>query len=119
MTNRGYRHFIALDAEGKRRTMHVHTAVALAFCGPRPEGAMVRHLDGDRANNAARNLAWGTRSENMLDSVEHGTHRNAAKTHCLRGHDLAVDGVVRNGQRECKACRRVRYMAQRDARSAT
>ena len=45
----------------------VHQLVALAFLGPRPEGLDVRHLDGDPRNNRADNLAYGTRTENILD----------------------------------------------------
>jgi hypothetical protein len=32
-----------------------------------------RHLDGDRANNRASNLAWGTPRANYEDAVLHGT----------------------------------------------
>lgn len=45
----------------------VHTLVALAFIGPRPEGCDIRHLDGNPLNNHADNLAYGTRTENILD----------------------------------------------------
>ena len=45
----------------------VHQLVALAFLGPRPEGLDVRHLDGNAQNNRADNLAYGSRTENILD----------------------------------------------------
>lgn len=45
----------------------VHTLVALTFLGPRPEGADVRHLDGDPLNNRADNLSYGGRTDNILD----------------------------------------------------
>lgn len=45
----------------------VHALVALTFIGPRPEGHDVRHLDGNPLNNRADNLAYGTRTENILD----------------------------------------------------
>lgn len=51
----------------------VHILVAEAFLGPRPEGQEIRHLDGNSLNNYASNLAYGTRSENILDAVRHGT----------------------------------------------
>lgn len=50
----------------------VHSLVAEAFIGPRPDGAQVRHLDGDRTNNCAYNLAYGTAKENALDREWHG-----------------------------------------------
>lgn len=45
----------------------VHQLVALTFLGPRPAGLEVRHLDGNPLNNRADNLAYGTRTENILD----------------------------------------------------
>lgn len=45
----------------------VHKLVAETFLGPRPEGLDIRHLDGDATNNRADNLAYGTRTENILD----------------------------------------------------
>lgn len=50
----------------------VHKLVALAFLGPRPEGQDVRHLDGNPLNNRADNLAYGTRTENILDVYRQG-----------------------------------------------
>lgn len=45
----------------------VHTLVARTFLGPRPPGQDVRHLDGNPCNNRVDNLAYGTRTENILD----------------------------------------------------
>lgn len=52
-----------------RRT--IHELVALTFHGPRPEGMLVRHLDGDSLNCRADNLRYGTPSENQYDAVRH------------------------------------------------
>lgn len=48
--------------------------MALAWLGmpPTPKHE-VCHRDGNRSNNHADNLYWGTRSENMRDAVAHGT----------------------------------------------
>lgn len=46
-------------------THYVHTLVAAAFLGPRPEGHDIIHLDGDQVNLHADNLAYVTRSERM------------------------------------------------------
>lgn len=52
----------------------VSRLVCMAFHGGPPfESAEVRHLDGDRKNNAPENLAWGTAKENSMDKVLHGT----------------------------------------------
>lgn len=45
----------------------VHFLVASAFLGQRPVGLDVRHKNGDRLDNRADNLEYGTRSENNLD----------------------------------------------------
>lgn len=50
----------------------VHVLVAQTFLGPRPDGCDVRHLDGDPLNNRADNLAYGTRTENILDVYRTG-----------------------------------------------
>lgn len=65
---------VILTGDDAKRLFTVHRLVATAFHGPAPDGAEVRHLDGDRANNRADNLAWGTHSQNMNDAYRHGTH---------------------------------------------
>ena len=56
-----------------RHHEEVHRLVAAAFLGPCPSGQEVRHLDGDKYNNAASNLAYGTRAENIGDKIAPGT----------------------------------------------
>lgn len=64
--------YLRVNVRGKRIT--VHSLVALAFYGERPKGYDVRHLNGDRSDNRASNLAYGTRKENIGDAVRLGTH---------------------------------------------
>jgi hypothetical protein len=64
---------VNLSRGGIKVSRYVHRLVIEAFAGPRPEGMVCRHLDGDRTNNRADNLAWGTYSENEQDKVRHGT----------------------------------------------
>jgi hypothetical protein len=54
------------------KTRKVHQLVLEAFVGPKPEGGVCRHLDGNRTNNHITNLRWGTRSENSKDRWDHG-----------------------------------------------
>ena len=97
-----------------RINCRVHILVADAFMGARPAGKVIRHIDGNHKNNSVANLAWGTQSENVRDSVEHGTQRNARKTHCIRGHEFN-DANTRheNGQRKCRACRAMKERERR------
>ena len=37
----------------------------------------MRHLDGNRYNNAASNLGYGTPNENVYDSVGHKTYKGS------------------------------------------
>jgi len=68
----GYRR-VNLSREGKTYKRRVHRLVCEAFHGPAGAGLETRHGDGQRLNNAASNLSWGTKSDNMRDAVVHGT----------------------------------------------
>ena len=61
---------------GRRRTVAVHRLVAHCFVGARPDGKETRHIDGNKLNNAASNLTYGTKSENTFDAMRHGKHSN-------------------------------------------
>lgn len=51
----------------------VHRLVLTTFVGPRPDGHICRHLDGDQSHNHLTNLAWGTTRENSADTDIRGT----------------------------------------------
>lgn len=94
----------------RRVARYVHRLVLEAFVGPCPEGHEVCHNDGDPTNNHVSNLRYGTVSDNRYDSVRHGTHVEARKTHCPRGHVLDDPNLVPSlkvrGCRSCLACSR-------------
>lgn len=70
---RGYLKFPAW-VDGKRLTFQVHAVVCETFHGPRPTPEhQARHLNGDKLDNRAGNVAWGTPAENTADKVRHGT----------------------------------------------
>jgi hypothetical protein len=58
-------------SNGKRKIATVHKLVLTAFWGPRPPGLIARHLNGDRLDNRACNLQWGTHQENADDRRRH------------------------------------------------
>lgn len=86
---------------------YVHQLVLSAFVGPRPEGMIARHLNGDPTDNRPENLAWGTHSENNYDAVRHGTHAESSRTHCKRGHEFSPENTrEHDGTRFCRTCAR-------------
>ena len=70
VNNAGYRQVI-LMRRNKGKQVLVHRLVLTAFYGKCPKGMESRHLDGDKTNNRADNLAWGTRAENIADRWKH------------------------------------------------
>lgn len=70
----------------------VHSAVMLAFVGPRPAGLEVRHLDGNPKNNVLSNLAYGTAGQNRIDAYEHGGRPTGERCHLAKlTDDQAAD----------------------------
>lgn len=64
---------VKMAIDGKRKTFMVHKLVAEKFLPQRPtDYHEIRHIDGDRRNNNASNLSWGTRKENAQDREKHG-----------------------------------------------
>ena len=112
----------SLSRNGKVSRQLVHRLVLAAFVGPCPEGEEVRHLDGNPGNNRLSNLAYGTRGENNLDAVRHGTHYNARKTHCDHDHEFTPENTYerpdRPGTRTCLQCQRDHNQAMAAARRA-
>lgn len=98
---KGYPQVHLADGRSKPKTLRVHRLVALAFHNI-PSGAgklVVRHLDGDPANNRADNLAWGTYTQNEHDKHRHGTFNTRMGGASLTEYDvkqirrLAFEGV--------------------------
>lgn len=92
---------VRLVIDGKRKRFAVHRLVAAQYLPPRPSDQHeVRHLDGDKTNNRASNLAWGTRKENADDRERHGrTSRGPAHAEAIkRGLALAGKQLERIGQ---------------------
>jgi hypothetical protein len=59
-----------------QKSLYIHKLVAKVFIGDRPDGMVIRHLDGNRYNNRVDNLVYGTPKQNYEDAVKHGTHRH-------------------------------------------
>src|SRR5665647_611311 len=107
LTAEGYLQVTLWAANGAQRTVLIHAVVSAAFIGPRPNGLVIRHLDGDSLNNDVSNLAFGTSLENVLDTLRHGRHRGVAKTHCPQGHPYDEANTYWRGTwRHCRPCNR-------------
>lgn len=65
--------FATFRTNGQNCKRAVARLVAQAFIGPRPAGCVVRHMDGNKANNTPANLAYGTPAQNEHDKRGHGT----------------------------------------------
>ncbi len=101
-------------------TRYIHLMTMASFVGPLPPDRETRHLNGNLKDNRLANLAYGTRSENFLDTVRHGTHRNARKTRCPRGHLYTAANIYTppSGGRICRTCiKRRQQERQQKARS--
>lgn len=119
---------IDLWQAGAGRSAYVHRLVLEAFVGPCPPGHEALHMNGEPTDNRLVNLRWGTRSENKLDEVRHGNHKEARKTHCKQGHEFTPENTYRGKsgaaarRRQCRACHleraRDRYALRRQNKEA-
>lgn len=97
---------VRITVNGKRKRIAVHVLVAREYLPPRPSTSHeVRHLDGDKMNPSAGNLAWGTPKENADDRERHGrTSRGARHSAAIKNSNQAAGTrAFRQRQREDRA----------------
>lgn len=97
INHRGYQ-IINIMANGKRKGLGVHTAVARAFCeGFNPE-LQVNHKDGNKTNNTASNLEWVTSKENVEHAINelgfNQREENNANARAVIGKDKKTFEIV-------------------------
>jgi hypothetical protein len=63
---------VVLCVHNKAKTFSVHRLVAIAFIPNEKEKREVNHIDGVKSNNAAFNLEWCTRTENVRHANKTG-----------------------------------------------
>lgn len=104
-SDHGYQ-YVSLRRDGQTYRRYVHRLVLTAFISEPPANADGCHNDGDPSNNHLDNLRWDSRSANVRDTVRHGRHNHASKTHCIRGHEFTEDNIYwRPGpRRQCVTC---------------
>lgn len=94
----------------KKREAEFYAAHRFAYqtlVGPIPQGLQLDHLCRNRACVNPAHLEAVTQRENILRGDAPPALR-ARQTHCLRGHPLAGDNLVLEGNRgvrRCRACR--------------
>ncbi|MDP7729481.1 NUMOD4 motif-containing HNH endonuclease [Mycobacterium sp. TY813] len=115
---RGNHLVVSLFENNRGKQVLVHHLVLDAFVGPRPEGMVCCHNDGDGSNNRVGNLRWDTYGENNLDLVRHGVHVWASKTHCPRGHEYSAENTRLyryhgTWRRYCRTCRQIANRARK------
>ena len=54
---------VNLHYRSKQKTARIHTLVAAAFLGEKPDDMILAHLDGDKAHNCTLNLGYITQRE--------------------------------------------------------
>lgn len=71
----GLKHYLGVSfrKEGKTYVMGLHRAICSAFHGIPKEGQTASHLNGNRTDNRAENLAWESLKENCARKKAHGT----------------------------------------------
>lgn len=85
---------VRMVINGHRKSYMVHTLVANAFLPARPSPLHeMRHLNGNRTDNRADNLAWGTRQDNADDRERHGRTSRGLKHAAAIKAGLAVAHV--------------------------
>ena len=96
---------VHLWKENKMSTFNLHSLVAGAFIGPRPEGHQVNHKDGDKLNPRSDNLEYVTPSGNSLHAFTMGlrwaVNKGARKPLCYKGH---AKRLTPKGQWYCLVC---------------
>lgn len=99
---------VNLSVFGVAKMFMVHSLVAEAFLGPRPEGMQICHGDGDKENNRSGNLRYDTPTANIEDARRHGTIGRGLKpppTHCKYGHEMTPENSFERPDSKTLRCR--------------
>lgn len=90
LDNDGYR-TVMIRTSNRKGPRKICCLVAEAFHGPRPTGAVVRHLNGSSEDDRVENLLWGTQKENVADAKKHGTLTRGER---IANSKLTAEAVV-------------------------
>ena len=99
----GHLYCTIMMGRNDKRYVAVHSLVAEAFLGPKPDGMISLHGDKGKFDNSIQNIRYGTRRENFLDMMEFGDPASAeqmARTRKLSDEQVReIRRRVANGER--------------------
>lgn len=91
----GYLRVTFYADDGIKCTGSVHVLVCEAFHGPRPDGMVARHRNGNKLDNRPENVVWGTPAENYEDRDAHGATARGERQHLAKLTDEKVVEIRR------------------------
>lgn len=71
--------YVDLHKNKNIKRQYIHTLVALAFIGKRPNGYDVCHNNGDNQDNRLTNLRYDTKGQNQIDIYRQGGKHGLGK----------------------------------------
>ena len=92
-TNPAGRRIISLHDGTRQQSYAIAPMVAAAFIGPKPDGTVVCHGDGDHRNDAVVNLRYDSQAGNCADKRKHGTHQEGGLVGTARLNAEQVRGI--------------------------
>lgn len=109
ISGKGYR-YVHLSRGGVVWEVSVHSLVATAFIGDRPDGLGINHKDGNKTDNTWTNLEYSTQGENVAHATRTGLqpiheHHPNAKLNWALVHE--IHAAVAAGETKRAIARRI------------
>lgn len=96
---------VELNKQGYRpKYVFVHRLVALSFVSGYFDGAVVNHIDGNKANNLKDNLEWCTVKSNNVHAYRTGLKQNNLKVGLNAKSSCYVITTYKGGQVIAETC---------------